>query len=104
MTDQEAFDALGLTVVPPSPEAVKAAFRALLRAAHPDTGGSADDLERLTIARDVALEVSRAAPCPRCGGSKRVAVGKRAFVSSTVLCPDCSGTGKRFPSSAGSTI
>ncbi|WP_373855728.1 DnaJ domain-containing protein [Acidisphaera rubrifaciens] len=54
MTREEAFAVLGL---PPgaAPEAIRAAHRRLMRAAHPDSGGSDWIASRINQARDVLL-------------------------------------------------
>lgn len=101
-----------------SPEAteddVKVRYRELARAAHPDTGGSAELFQQLKLYRDEALkevrfgasiskariqlnalrEAARGTPCPRCDGtgySMRRMVGFREFKT---VCRLCHGKGK----------
>lgn len=54
MSKEEAAEILGLTL-PCDDGAVKLAFRRAALAAHPDRGGSADDMKRIINARDVLL-------------------------------------------------
>lgn len=95
-------------------EDVKAKYRELAHAAHPDKGGSVDQFHALKQARDQAIkevkfgqtmanarlqlnalrEAARGTPCPRCDGegySMRRMVGFREMKT---VCKLCHGKGK----------
>jgi DnaJ-class molecular chaperone len=97
VTSAEAFALLELPA-DANPLAVRSAFRALARKAHPDTGGSLAAFNALKEAYDVAWQAAVEAPCPFCQGGKVLAgVG---FAKVAVACARCAGTGRRFSRSA----
>jgi len=51
----ECFRTLGFTEVPDGPEIVKARYRSLAKALHPDAGGNAADFQRLKEAAEQAV-------------------------------------------------
>lgn len=65
MTTPEASKILGLPPFGGTVEAVKAAFRRLVKSAHPDLGGSDREFIRLKAAYDVLLGVRKPEPARR---------------------------------------
>jgi DnaJ-like protein len=57
MTLKDAFATLGLDITASAAE-IDAAYRRLVREAHPDTGGSVEAMARLNEAREVALQAT----------------------------------------------
>jgi DnaJ-class molecular chaperone len=87
-----ALEALGLGEGT-HPDAVRAAYRALSKTAHPDVGGDPSAFDRLHSDYALALAYAKGAVCPRCAGSaiQRIA---RGFSVVSVRCEPCGGTGK----------
>ena len=76
---------------PLSIEVVNKAFREKCMSAHPDHGGTQDEMELLQQARERLLKTCK--KCPTCGGSGSKTV-KRGFITKTVRCDACKGSGK----------
>ena len=89
-------DILGL-IKDAAPAEIRAAFRRLAPAAHPDHGGTSEALTTLREARDAALALAWRAPCAICRGTGTIELrgGLRALRRQ---CPGCAGTGKRWRS------
>ncbi len=93
---------------------VKSRFRELARAAHPDTGGSAEKFQELKDLRDAALrevrmgvsvanarsqlralrEAARGIQCPRCDGTGASMTRQVGFRAYRAVCRLCHGKGK----------
>ena len=81
------FAALGLPDTASEAE-VRAAFRVLVRSAHPDAGGDPSVFMRLRDDYHNAIQAAATRPCPTCKGSKYI-TETRGWVSVKLLCPDC---------------
>jgi DnaJ-class molecular chaperone len=97
MTDDEAYDVLGL-IPGASPNRVTAKYKELAWKVHPDRGGEAGAFARLAEAHSVALVTSYAWPCETCKGAGRSAVKiKTGFGSlADLMCGTCVGSGKKW--------
>lgn len=88
----EARRLLAWGLEPVTLENIDAAFRAAVRAHHPDNGGPGADMAKLGAARDHLRQVVTGAElsCKTCGGegSVRAKLGR-------VPCGACKGTGER---------
>ena len=99
MLTATAFALFGLDHAEASPEDVRAAFRRLAPAAHPDLGGSAGDMKVLVEARAEALSYLAGLPCPVCAGVGRT-LHADGWRSVNLPCAKCEGTGKKWFTSA----
>ena len=97
MTPAEAFAALGLAPGA-SPTEVRAAYRRLAKAAHPDAAeGSAEAFGALNRAYGAAFAYAHSEPCPRCAGRGSVPQPGAAYGWTPVYmpCGTCVGSGLR---------
>ena len=87
---QRARELLGLPRNP-APDAVRAAFAAAVKAAHPDVGGAGGDFAALTEARDALINMAQdEVYCGQCNG-KGVVRGRFGAVT----CKGCDGEGTK---------
>lgn len=94
MTLPEALALLGLPEGASEAQA-RAAYRRLARSAHPDAPGGS---EGAFLALREALAAVLAAPppvCPRCAGTRWLAVPAKGWSGPYVACPECSVVGER---------
>lgn len=94
----DPFTLLGLRPTA-SVKEVQQAFRQLAMVHHPDRGGNAVEFDKLMKASREAQVIAADQepanrPCPTCGGTRRVFVG-RGFATTKVACPTCQGAGKK---------
>jgi DnaJ-class molecular chaperone len=93
----EHFKVLGLEKSTATRASVAAAYRLKAREHHPDHGGSAEEFDKATKARDACIDYidfpPPAEPCMVCGGSGRVGRG-HGWTQVTWMCNNCLGSGK----------
>ena len=82
---------LGLTP-DASPDAIRAAYRARARTAHPDGGGTVTAFTELNAAAKAALDYAAGTPCPRCAG-RGTEPTHRGFSVVRLTCHRCRGSG-----------
>jgi len=87
MTFNEALGILGIGMTATKAEA-RAAYRRLVMQCHPDVGGDAAMFQRLIDARRIVDASLIDAPCPMCGGTRRMRVGV-GFNGVDVACSEC---------------
>lgn len=89
----KCFEVLGLEVNA-SPEEVKAAWRRLAMAHHPDRGGDPSEFDRLRKLYGEALAVAEAPKtCTRCGGNGKIR-HTNGWASIGIPCSHCGGSGE----------
>lgn len=95
--NQTPFEALGLAH-DASPAEVKARWRELAVARHPDHGGDPEEFTALRQAYNDAYEAALIAPCQECRGTgMTTAVGfASSFHHLKLPCTTCGGSGRRY--------
>ncbi len=94
MNITESYALLGLAETA-TPDEVKAKYKDLVKAHHPDLGGNAVQFQAVQNAYKRVVDHMRAANCPECRGRGKV-LRARGFSSMHETCRDCQGSGRRW--------
>jgi len=78
------------------PEEVKARWRVLAKAGHPDHGGDPVEFKKVLMAYREALRIATHAPCKHCNGVGRMRLPGAYFTGGTLTCRFCKGRGRRW--------
>jgi DnaJ-class molecular chaperone len=90
----EALAAIGATAGMGEDE-IRSCYRARLRIAHPDHGGTADHLARVLAAwKVVQATAAERKRCPACAGQRYIDV-RSGFQILRATCHMCKGTGQK---------
>ena len=96
MSDKKTpFEILGITAEA-TPQDVRTAFREKAKTMHPDHGGDPLAFHELRIAFDEAKGILLDKRCRPCKGTGRVHHTGSSWGATSLNCPDCRGTGKKF--------